>query len=228
MPASSEAAETNVVETAAGASPVAPQSGPYRVGSAPWTLALPSPIALHATTPPLKTMNGFTPKYDASHSTRSAIRPGRASRPRPRCRGRAPAPRSPSRGSEAPARCRRRSPLPALAFITWASCSVRRSVSPIRPSPGSRSSRSRSRRARAAVPRLPSWPDGRARGPRATSSGSRRVPLVDDQLHVELLGGRSTARRGCVGVVEEQKHVRLRGTIRAASGMWPPPEPSTW
>ena len=76
MPASSAAADTNVVETLAAARPIAPQSGPYRVGSAPWTLALPSPIALQATMPPLKTITGFTPKDDASHRTRSATRPG--------------------------------------------------------------------------------------------------------------------------------------------------------
>src|SRR6185503_593596 len=68
--------DTNVVDSAAAASPVAPQSGPYRVGSAPCTEALPSPIGPHATTPPFMTASGFVPNEAALHRTRSATCPG--------------------------------------------------------------------------------------------------------------------------------------------------------
>src|SRR5262245_27994160 len=62
MPASIAARETNVADNEAGVRPSPPQCAPYRRGSAPSTVALPSPSGPQAKWPALSMSSGRTPK----------------------------------------------------------------------------------------------------------------------------------------------------------------------
>ena len=172
-------------------------------------------------------------------------RPGRARSRVRRCASRGSAstrslssgPR-PSSASEADGRGRRRRTLGARAirrrarsrasaFIAWASCHVRRIVSPMRPMP------CESEFTIEIAPRSCSGPSAaivvartRSRAP-ATSSGSGRVALVHDQDHVGVLGGGGADPTAGPAWSTSRARSALR-TRPSTSGTWPPPAPSTW
>ena len=116
---------------------------------------------------------------------------------------------------------------PAHAFITWASCQVRRIVSPIRPIP------CESLLTIEIAPSSCSGPSaaivaGWIRSA-AASTSLRHLgrSTVDGQDHLAGARPPSLGPYGIVGVVEE--HTTLGSRTRPIrSGTWPPPAPSTW
>ena len=74
-PESIESEDTNRALRADGLMPMPPNMGPYEVGSAPATVAFPSPIGPQATNPPFITTSGLMPKKAGCHRTTSAIFP---------------------------------------------------------------------------------------------------------------------------------------------------------
>ena len=112
------------------------------------------------------------------------------------------------------------------AFITWASCTVRRTVSPIRPMPCE---------SEFTIPMPPSsWsgPSAAIRPSRIRSRTSCTSPGIshDSPWFSSVIGRCSAAAwtpNGSVGVVDEHRIDGSR-TRPSRSGTWPPPEPSTW
>ena len=111
------------------------------------------------------------------------------------------------------------------AFITWASCHVRRTVSPIRPMP------CESLLMIEIAPRSCSGPSaamvaGWIRS-RAAARSSASAGLPSWTMRIMSTCSAAVARAyGSPGVVEEQITFGSR-TMPIRSGMWPPPTPST-